>query len=287
MQIFQKLLHSLNLFKEKNQEVLVKQINIPSKYLKRGVRVDAYLPPSYENNKKKEYPVIFFNDGQDLGAMSMKQTLTNLYKSNTLTPTIIFGIYANPDNRMNEYGTTRQADYKNRGNLANQYESFVLHELLPTLNAEFACTNDANARVFAGFSLGGLSAIDLVWANSDLFHKVGVFSGSLWWRSAPYQFGYDDQHRIMHDIIQHSTYQENLKFWFEVGTKDETEDRNKNGIIDAIDDTLDLINDLSSLGYKPHDDIKYVEVQDGEHNPKTWGAVMPDFLKWATDSIKN
>ena len=281
MQVFYKLLQSLNLFKEKNDEVRVKPINIPSKYLKRGVRVDTYLPPYYDKNNKKKYPIIFFNDGQDLNAMSLTQTLTNLYQTNAIPPTIIFGIYANPDNRINEYGTARQADYMNRGNLAEQYTSFVIHELLPTLNTEFACTTDADARIFAGFSLGGLSAIDLVWANSNLFHKVGVFSGSLWWRSAPYQYGDDDQHRIMHDIIRTGTYQENMKFWFEVGTKDETEDRNKNGIIDAIDDTLDLINDLSALGYKPHGDIKYVEVEDGEHNPQTWGTVMPDFLKWA------
>ncbi len=282
MQVFYKLLQSLNLFKEKNDAVYMQPINIPSKYLKRGVKVDAYLPPSYKKNKKKKYPVIFFNDGQDLSAMSMMQILTDLYKTNAIPPTIIFGIYANSDNRINEYGTARQADYMNRGNLAEQYTSFVIHELLPTLNTEFACTTDADARVFAGFSLGGLAAIDLVWANSNLFHKVGVFSGSLWWRSAPYQYGdNDDQHRIMHDIIRTGTYQENMKFWFEAGTKDETADRNKNGIIDAIDDTLDLINDLSALGYKPHGDIKYVEVQDGEHNPQTWGTVMPDFLKWA------
>ena len=282
MQVFYKLLQSLNLFKEKNDAVHVQPINIPSKYLKRGVKVDAYLPPLYEKNKKKKYPVIFFNDGQDLSAMSMMQTLTDLYKTNAIPTIIIFGIYANPHNRINEYGTARQADYMNRGNLAEQYTLFVIHELLPTLNTEFACTTDADARVFAGFSLGGLAAFDLVWANSNLFHKVGVFSGSLWWRSAPYHYGdNDDQHRIMHDIIRTGTYQENMKFWFEAGTKDETADRNRNGIIDAIDDTLDLINDLSALGYKPHRDIKYVEVQDGEHNPQTWGTVMPDFLKWA------
>ena len=282
MPIFRNILKFLNLSKKNNQEVLVKQINIPSTFLNRGVTVDAYLPPMYGMNKNQTYPVIFFNDGQDLKAMSLTQTLNELYAKHVIPPTIVFGIYAHPDNRMNEYGTARQADYKGRGNLANQYASFVIHELLPMLNSEFACTENAVSRVFAGFSLGGLSAIDLVWSHPNFFTKVGVFSGSLWWRSAPYKFGDVDQHRIMHTIVQQSAYQKNMKFWFEVGTNDETADRNNNGIIDAIDDTLDLINDLSALGYKPHDDIRYVEVQNGEHNPKTWGAVMPDFLKWAT-----
>jgi enterochelin esterase-like enzyme len=282
MPFFHKILKFLNLFENNNQEVFVKQINVPSTYLKRGVTIDAYLPPNYGKDKKQTYPVIFFNDGQDLSAMSLTQTLNELYADKAIPPTIVFGIYANPNNRVNEYGTARQADYRGRGNLANQYTSFVINELLPILNSEFACTDNAVSRVFAGFSLGGLSAMDLVWAHPDFFTKVGVFSGSLWWRSAPYQYGDFDQHRIMHNIVLQSAYQKNMKFWFQVGTNDETADRNNNGIIDAIDDTLDLINDLSALGYKPHDDIKYVEVQNGEHNPQTWGAVMPDFLKWAT-----
>ena len=36
---------------------------------------------------------------------------------------------------------------------------------------------------FCGFSLGGLSALDIVWNHPTEFTKVGVFSGSLWWRT--------------------------------------------------------------------------------------------------------
>jgi len=39
-----------------------------------------------------------------------------------------------------------------------------------------------------------------------------------------------------------------LKFFFECGTADETEDRNGNGIIDSIDDTKDLISALINKG---------------------------------------
>ena len=37
-----------------------------------------------------------------------------------------------------------------------------------------------------------------------------------------------------------------LKFFFECGALDETKDRNNNGIIDSIDDTLDLIDELKT-----------------------------------------
>ncbi|MBL7816143.1 MAG: esterase family protein, partial [Saprospiraceae bacterium] len=172
-------------------------------------------------------------------------------------------------------------DYKNRGNKALSYTNFVLFELMPYIHESFRCLKNATDTAFAGFSLGALSALDIAWANPSVFGKVGVFSGSLWWRERTWTPEDPDGGRIMHDIIAKSAYQEGMKFWFEVGTRDEDSDRNNNGIIDAIDDTRDLIDELCKLGYRPHADIKYLEVEGGEHNPHTWGQVMPQFLTWA------
>jgi enterochelin esterase-like enzyme len=61
---------------------------------------------------------------------------------------------------------------------------------------------------------------------------------------------------------------------------DETKDRNNNGIIDSIDDTLDLIKELETKGYQREKDIFYLELPDGHHDVATWGRAMPVFLKW-------
>ena len=58
---------------------------------------------------------------------------------------------------------------------------------------------------------------------------------------------------------------------------DETHDRNNNGIIDSIDDALDLMAELKQKGYT---DIEYLELADGKHDIPTWGRAMPVFLKW-------
>lgn len=279
MNFFQKIVTTFSGSSNNNNEIIVKHLNVPSKYLERGVKVDVFLPPQYGKEKKKTYPCIYFNDGQDMLALRMYDTLTRMYKEHTIPHCIIFAIYCN-DNRINEYGTARQADYKNRGNKAKAYSNFVIHELVPLMRSEFRCKTKPQYNTYAGFSLGALSAMDIAWANPSVFGKIGVFSGALWWRSKEWTAEDPDGGRIIHDIIHHSKYQAGMKFWFEVGTKDEDSDRNNNGIIDAIDDTMDLINELSRLGYRPHEDIKYLEVEGGEHNPQTWGQVMPDFLKW-------
>jgi len=71
-----------------------------------------------------------------------------------------------------------------------------------------------------------------------------------------------------------------MKFYFECGTADETEDRNGNGIIDSIDDTKDLISTLIRKGYDNRSDIFYHEIAGGKHDTDTWALAFPVFLKW-------
>ena len=71
-----------------------------------------------------------------------------------------------------------------------------------------------------------------------------------------------------------------MKFFFESGKLDEQRDRNKNGVIDSIDDTLDLIAELKAKGYNDSD-IEFLLLEDGKHDVETWGVAMPVFLKWA------
>jgi len=84
----------------------------------------------------------------------------------------------------------------------------------------------------------------------------------------------------MHIQIRNGEYYPWLKFFFQTGTLDETADRNKNGIIDSIDDTQSLIEELVKKGYNPETDIRYLELKDGKHNVATWGKAFPEFLKW-------
>jgi hypothetical protein len=66
---------------------------------------------------------------------------------------------------------------------------------------------------------------------------------------------------------------------------DETMDRNNNGIIDSIDDTLDLIKELERKGYRK-EDITYLEFANGKHDIPTWAKAMPEFLKWGWGKAK-
>lgn len=239
--------------------------------------MDIFLPPAYFQNSD-QYPVLLLNDGQDMEAVQLKKHLEDKLKGRNIKPKIVVAIYAG--DRMQEYGTIGQPDYQNRGAKATAYGRFITAELLPMIQKQCRCLDAPKHWAVAGFSLGGLSAFDLAWNYPQYFGKVGVFSGSFWWRSKVFKKADPDADRIMHDVVSQGPQRKDMKFWLQTGTHDETADRNNNGIIDAIDDTLDLIKELEKLGYEQGRDIEYVEVEGGEHNPETWGRVMPTFLQW-------
>ena len=251
-----------------------------SKKLDRDVNF-RFLAPGNYTKSKGTFPVLLMNDGQDFDAMGLEETLIQAFESKDLVPFCYVGISCN-ENRINEYGTSSSSDYKNRGNKANVYAEFIIKEFIPFLKKEFKVSSKAADWVYCGMSLGGLSAFDIVYNHPNFFNKVGVFSGSFWWRKKAYKEGdKKDRSRIILDVIKARPYLPSQKFWFQCGTLDETADRNKNGVIDAIDDTKDVIKELKSKGYIHPGDIEYVEVKDGRHDLPTWGNIFPQFLKWA------
>ena len=254
-----------------------------SSALKRPVTIDLFLPASYFSSGKT-FPFLIINDGQDAPLIRLKSILSRLVKKNEMDEIMVVAIHAG--DRMQEYGISSQSDFKKRGSKARLYSQFITEELVPLLVSNFRADPRSQRNAIAGFSLGGLSAFDIGWNHPDLFQRIGVFSGSLWWRSRGYDDGFDEtKHRIVHQMVRLSLISEKQlktqKFWFQTGTHDESADRNENGIIDSIDDTLDLISELVKKGYRPYKDVAYCEVRNGKHNQQTWAKAMPEFLKWA------
>jgi enterochelin esterase-like enzyme len=256
-------------------------LSFPSEELGRNLRIDFYLPQESANSRAELLDVLLINDGQDLQTMRFEGILEKLYRQKTIRPLLCVGIHAGPLRKF-EYGTASAPDYKGRGNRADHYLHFIANELIPALKLLFPGRLSEKWAI-AGFSLGGLSALDIAWRRSDLFNVAGIFSGSLWWRALDkddpeYR---DEQHRIMHSQIKNTEFAPDLKFFFECGTEDEIEDRNGNGVIDSIDDTKDLISALTEKGYSLQSGIYYYEIEGGRHDVATWALAFPVFLQWA------
>ncbi|MEO8582619.1 MAG: alpha/beta hydrolase-fold protein [Flavitalea sp.] len=262
-----------------SEQLRIASIELPSVYLDRIVRIDFYHTEA--SNSSNTWNLLLVNDGQDLVKMDFAAILSGLDNKDALEPALVVGIHCGED-RRNEYGMSSSTDYLGRGARAPLYEQFIISELLPLIESRFEPVH-WKEKMFAGFSLGGLTALDIAWNHPEIFSRVGVFSGSFWWRSLDMKDkNYSDaKHRLMHKQIRNGVYHEGMKFFFECGELDESEDRNKNGVIDAIDDTIDVMRELTRKGYREGREIFYMQMADGKHDILSWAKALPVFLRWA------
>jgi len=242
--------------------------------------VDVFLPPGYYAAPDRSYKVLYANDGQDMALLRMKKTLEVLYAGNKIERIIVVAVHATR-HRVKEYGTAGIPNAQGLGARAGQYSKLLTDQVMPYINRHYRTLEGPTNTAIMGSSLGGISAFDIAWNHPLLFGKVGVFSGSFWWRTRDRSRAAKQDSRIIHRIVRGSDKREGLKMWFEAGTKDETDDRDGNGVIDAIQDTTELMDALELRGYRKRVDMVYVEVKGGRHDQATWAKALPRFLRWA------
>jgi pimeloyl-ACP methyl ester carboxylesterase len=237
----------------------------------------VYLPPGYHKQTDRAFDVLYVNDGQERDALGLRETLAQLILKGKIRPIIVVAVPTNA-NRIQEYGTACCPNSRGLGSEAAAYSSFIVNELKPLIDHEFRTLTPA---AFTGVSLGGLSAFDIVWNYPEVFDTVGVMSGSFWWHTATSDEWPAEDPRIAHAMVRNSHYIVGFRGWFQAGTRDEISDRDKDGVIDAIQDTIELLIELAGLGYRPEVDVMFVETPSGRHDYQTWARVLPDFLIWA------
>lgn len=240
----------------------------------REVRV--YLPPG---GVRADTPVLVALDGHQMGAWHLTEALADLAAQGREVPLVV-AIAAGPD-RIEEYGLAGRPDHAGRGKKAAEFQRFVLEAVMPAVRRRHGVTADPARTGIMGASLGGLAALDLAWGHPEVFGFAGIFSGSFWWRGDDSSEAARRTSRLAHRLVRETPRPARLRLWFEAGTKDETDDRDGNGVIDAIQDTTELIDELVQRGFVRGPDLVYREVKDGRHHESTWAQALPEFLAWA------
>ncbi len=255
--------------------------NFYSQHLNNHRPIHIYLPPNYRKpDSTTTYQTLYLNDGQDAAHLKLRETLARLMARGQIAPIIVVAIPTNK-HRLQEYGTAVTPNASGYGSRAAAYAQFVTQELMPVIERDFAVKQSTADRTIMGISLGGLSAFDIAWNHPHLFGTVGIFSGSFWWHMGQDGSNNPPYKRITHEMVRNGRYSPNFRAWFEAATRDETGDRDNDGIIDAIQDTLELIDELEKIGHHRGQSLIYCQIEGGRHNYHTWAQHLPHFLKWA------
>jgi enterochelin esterase-like enzyme len=152
----------------------VQQILFPSKSTNTSRRAYVYTPPSYYKDQSKRYPVLYLQHGwgEDETAWS-NQGRANLIMDNMIAegkikPFIIVMTYG----MTNEIRFGGMRDFK-----IDAFQTVLVDELIPYVDANFRTIADQPHRAMAGLSMGGMETHTITLGRPEVFSHYALLSG--------------------------------------------------------------------------------------------------------------
>ncbi len=158
-----------------------------------GVARDVlvYLPPGYEADATRRYPVLYMHDGKNLfsrlqlgappTAWQVADTVEAERAAGRIEAPIVVGVPQN-DRRFFEY--THVPDDLGEGPVGGDgdaYVDFVADVVKPAVDARYRTRPDARSTAILGSSLGGLISFHAGLRRPEIFGGVGGMSSTLGW----------------------------------------------------------------------------------------------------------
>ncbi|HKV25250.1 MAG TPA: alpha/beta hydrolase-fold protein [Candidatus Acidoferrum sp.] len=246
---------------------LHKHENFRSRHLRNQRDLIVYLPPGYDSQPDRRFPVLYLHDGQNLfdGATSfipgmdwhVGQTADEAICSGEVEPLVIVGMY-NTKARIREYTPTHVP--KLGGGRADRYANFLIEEVRPFIESEYRAQSGAGSTGIGGSSLGGLVSLYLGLKLSAVFGKIAALSPSVWWNQ-----------RVMHRFAAEFHAESRPKIWLDIGTKEGPR------IVQDVEQFRDV---LLEKGWQLERDLHYERIEGAEHNEAAWARRVAPFLRF-------
>jgi alpha-glucosidase len=233
--------------------------NFEMPQLGRQRRVWIYLPAGYDTGKK-QYPVIYMHDGQNLfdeytssyGEWGIDELMDKIPAQQE---SIIVGIDHGGEFRITEYDPYNSKYGEGRG---DDYVQFLIKDLKPYIDAHYFTQSDAAHTTIAGSSMGGLISMYATLKYPEVFGNAGIFSPAFW--IAPQ----------IYDQAKQANVSKKSRFYFVCG------DAESESMVTDMQKMADIIKTKGiSASNAPVTVIKAAS-----HNEKQWNGDWPGFYKW-------
>ncbi len=226
--------------------------------------VFVYLPPQYEREPNRRFPVFYLQDGQNLfdprtsyiagHTWCAHTTADRLTTAGEIAPVILVGVANTGLRRMAEYTPSR--DFKLGGGEGPTYGRMLIDELKPLVDRTYRTLAGPRDTAVGGSSLGGLISLYLGFEQPDVFGNIAVLSPSLWW----------DQRSILALVARDvpiPALRPQLRIWLDIGTAEGTR---------HVRDTELLERRLIQQGWTPGVDLELMKAEGGFHSEDAWAA---------------
>ncbi len=230
----------------------------------------VYLPPGYEDEPERSYPVLYMNDGQNLfdGRTSfikdrtwrVREQADEAIEAGEVEPLVIVGIYNTGERRLAEY--THERDWQRGGGEADRYGLLLTEELLPWISGRYRIRTNREATGLGGSSLGGLVTLYLGLRYAHYFGRLAVMSPSVWWN-----------HKSILGYLNERAAQiwEKPRLWLDVGAGEGHR---------TLRDAEMLARRLKANGWIPGDTLHFERVADGTHDEPSWARRVEPMLRF-------
>lgn len=138
----------------------------------------VWLPPDYEKDSTKHYPVLYMHDGQNIfdaatssfgNEWRVDETCDSLISAGKIPPLIVVGIN-NSHERSIEYLP---------GTKGNAYMDFVVNTLKTFIDKTYRTNPEAENTIVAGSSSAGTISFMITWEYPHIFSKAICMSPAL------------------------------------------------------------------------------------------------------------
>ena len=152
----------------------VQQVLFPSKSTNTSRRAFIYTPPGYDKDLKKRYPVFYLQHGwgEDETAWSNQGhanlIMDNMIAEGKIKPFIIVMTYGMTNDA--KPGTIRTFNFE-------PFQTVLVDELVPYVDANFRTIADQAHRAMGGLSMGGMETHAITLARPEVFSYYALLSG--------------------------------------------------------------------------------------------------------------
>ena len=238
-----------------------------SRFLRNQRDLIVYLPPGYDEQPWRHFPVLYLHDGQNLfdGATSfipgqdwhVGQSADAVISRGEVAPLIIVGMY-NTKARIREYTPTWVP--KLGGGRADRYAKFLIEEVKPFVEHEYRTLPGPHHTGIGGSSLGGLVSLYLGLKHFAIFGRIAALSPSVWWNQ-----------RIMLRFAAGANAEPRPRIWLDIGTCEGPR---------IAQDVAQFRDVLLQKGWQPERDLHYELIEGAGHNEAAWALRVEPFLRF-------
>ncbi|HEY1499626.1 MAG TPA: alpha/beta hydrolase-fold protein [Acidobacteriaceae bacterium] len=245
-----------------------KHAGFASRFLAGERDISVYLPPDYDSDPGRRFPLLILQDGQNLfdpetsfirgKTWRVAENADDAIAAGEVEPLVIAGVANAGERRLAEYTPVR--DWKLGGGEAGKYALMLTRELLPFLHRKYRLRSGPEETGIGGSSLGGLVSLWMGLRHPDIFGKLAVLSPSVWWNHR-YILGY------LNDVAPE--LHRRPRIWLDVGDQE-----GRKTLADA-----DMLHArLRKHGWRDDEDLHFETMAGGRHDESSWAERVRPML---------